>query len=438
MRCVVAATAALGLAVLSASPAGAAPRPRTDEWWFGPWAVSDIWKTSQGAGVTVGVLDSGVNARLPELAGAVLPGGDVTGKGTDGRTDYDKKNDGHGTAMSVLIAGQGRGKTGFAGVAPEAKILPVRMTHTGGVINSPQVVSDGIRYAADHGAKVMNISVGVDADQETNLCPAQVQSAIVHAIQRDVVIVAAAGDEGNSTNLPQYPASCAGVLAVGAIDKYSQPWKGTQRQSYVTVAAPGTHVGWVGQSGTYYPNSWGSSSSSALTAGGVALVRAANPQMSAREVVQRLTATAKDVGDPGRDSATGYGVIRIFRAMMKNEYPVPANAPNPVFERFDESQGVHGGRPTPAPTSPALDRKQGGSDWTTPVVAAVLVGALTVLTVFLGLRGRRRMRRLRSAHDSPAAHEGPQDPSPTAADPPPTRGGRPEFLPPEDADRGRW
>jgi membrane-anchored mycosin MYCP len=432
MRCVVAAAAAIGMAVLSASPAGAAPRPRADEWWFAPWAVSDVWKTTRGAGVTVAELDSGVNARLPELAGAVLPGGDVTGNGTDGRTDFDKAKDGHGTAMAALIVGQGRGGSGFAGIAPEAKLLPIRTTHTAGAIDSPKVISEGIRYATDHGAKVINISVAVDADRETNECPAQVQNAIAWAIRHDVVIVAGAGDEGDRANVPEYPASCPGVLAVGAIDKYSRPWKSTQVQNYVTVAAPGVHVGWVGQSGTYYPNGWGTSQASALTAGGVALIRAANPGMPAREVVQRITATAKDVGEPGRDSATGYGVIRIYRAAMKNEYPVAANAPNPVFERFDAAQGGHSDR---APTSPVADRKKGGAGTATIVAVAVATVVVVVLVVSFGLALRRRARRAQP----------PQPPPPSAAPAdrrtpfePPAHGGRPEFLPPEDADRGRW
>ncbi|MDN3359716.1 S8 family serine peptidase [Actinomadura sp. DC4] len=418
-----AAAAALGLTMLSVTPAGALPRPRADEWWFAPWAVKDIWKTTRGAGVTVAVMDSGVNARLPELSGAVLRGGDVTGEDTDGRTDFDKKNDGHGTAMSVVIAGRGGGTTGFAGIAPEAKILPIRTTHTGGVINSPQVIADGIRYAADHGAKVVNISLSVDASRETDQCPAQVETAIAQAIQHDVVIVAAAGDEGDKANLPQYPASCAGVLAVGAIDKYAQPWKGSERQDYVTIAAPGVDVGWVGQSGKYYPKTWGNSASAALISGGVALIRAANPQMPAREVVQRLTATAKDVGEPGRDSVTGYGVARIYHAMMKNTYPVAANAPNPVFERFDR---LHGGRSAPPVTAPPAGKKK-SADWATPVIGVILIVAVFAVAVFAGLRRRRT---LNEASRSPGPEPNRRfDPAGS-----PKPGGRPDFLPPEDMD----
>jgi type VII secretion-associated serine protease mycosin len=432
IRGLLAGATAFVLTALSAAPAGAAtPRPRADEWWFAPWAISDIWKVTRGAGVTVAVLDSGVNARLPELAGAVLPGGDTTGQGTDGRTDFDKKKDGHGTAMAALIVGQGRGNSGFAGVAPEAKLLPVRVSHAKGATDAARTISDGIRYATDHGAKVINISVAADADQEIDECPALVKSAIADAIRHDVVIVAAAGDEGDAANAPEYPASCPGVLAVGAIDKYAEPWKGTQRQSYVTVAAPGVHVGWVGQSGKYYPDGWGSSQASALTAGGVALIRSANPGMSAREVVQRVTATAKDVGEPGMDSATGYGVIRIYHAMMKNEYPVAANAPNPVFQRFDASQARDGVRPTPTPS--VASGEKGGAGRGTVILVAFLAVVVVFLIVFVGMLGRKRTQRLSSPSadvSAPGAHIPRPHTAPTGH--PPPHGGRPQFFPPDE------
>ncbi|WP_329243999.1 S8 family serine peptidase [Actinoallomurus sp. NBC_01490] len=438
MRGLLAAAAALALTALSASPAGAVtPRPRADEWWFAPWAISDIWKVTRGAGVTVAVLDSGVNARLPELAGAVLPGGDTTGQNTDGRTDFDKKNDGHGTAMSALIVGQGGGRSGFAGVAPEAKLLPIRVSHSAGPIDSEQVFSAGIRYATDHGAKVINISLAADADQEIDECPTLVKRAIADAIQHDVVIVAAAGDEGDAANAPEYPASCPGVLAVGAIDKYAEPWKSTQRQSYVTVAAPGVHVGWVGQSGKYYPNGWGSSQASALTAGGVALIRSANPRMSAREVVQRITATAKDVGDPGRDSATGYGVIRIYHAMMKNEYPVAASEPNPVFERFDAWQARNGGRPTAAPTPPAASGKQAGAGRAGRIaIVAVLAFVCVLLVSYFRSSHRKEAERRRSQSSSgdPVTDAQTSHPPTAPTGDPSPHVGRPQFLPPDETN----
>ena len=101
--------------------------------------------------------------------------------------------------MAALIVGQGRGPSGFAGIAPEAKVLPIRATHTGGRIDATRVISDVIRYATDHGAKVVNLSIAADADMDQ--CPAPVASAIADAIRHDVVIVAGAGDEGDGACL---------------------------------------------------------------------------------------------------------------------------------------------------------------------------------------------------------------------------------------------
>ncbi|WP_433141071.1 S8 family serine peptidase [Actinomadura nitritigenes] len=126
-RQAVAAGSAIALVIITAPPASAGLRPREDEWWFPAWDVQNsVWPLSKGAGVTVGLLDSGVNADLPELSGVVLKGGDTAGGKSDGRKDL-YANGGHGTTMAVMIAGQGGGSSGFVGIAPEAKILPVHV-----------------------------------------------------------------------------------------------------------------------------------------------------------------------------------------------------------------------------------------------------------------------------------------------------------------------
>src|ERR1700677_4088186 len=101
--------------------------PSGNEWWFSNWQVQQkVWPLTEGSGVTVAVLDTGVQANLPDLRGVVRPGLDLTGSGTRGEVDFDYSQDGHGTAVSVLIAGQGYG-TGTVGIAPEARILPVAL-----------------------------------------------------------------------------------------------------------------------------------------------------------------------------------------------------------------------------------------------------------------------------------------------------------------------
>ena len=437
MRRLAAGTAVLGLMVMSVLPASAAvPRPRSDEWWVAPWALPDVWKTTTGSGVTVAVIDSGVNAKVPELAGSVLRGTDVTGAGTDGRTDFDAKEDGHGTSMAALIAAHGGGSSGFVGVAPGAKILPIRMTDSKRHFDYDAAMGSGIRYAADHGAKVVNISLGTDGPSD-DYCPAPLAQAIEYAVARDVIIVVAAGDSGAKDNPPMYPASCPGVVVVGAIDRYAQPWKGTERQPYVTLAAPGVHVGWVARSGRYYPNGWGSSQAAALTSGAVALVRAANPGMPAREVVQRLIATAKDVGPPGPDYTTGYGVSRIFHAMSPSTYPVPADAPNPVYDGLGGSQTPPATTPSTPSTPPAgAVRHSGGGSSAAGVVAFVVT---LIALALAGVVAVRRSKR-RAEPEAPTTWRPPESRPPAqglrpaehrngpSGMDPPSPGARPIFL----------
>lgn len=377
----VAATAAIGLATAPAVAAHAAPGPRADQWWFDSWGIQkDVWPITKGKGVTVAVIDTGVNARLPDLKSVVLPGTDLTGQGGDGRQDNDSYNHGHGTGMASLIASQGTA-TGFVGIAPEAKILPIAASVSG------PTTAKAVRYAVDHGAKVVNISQSSEsADIYPNQCPPQLLEAVEYAAKKDVVIVAAAGNSGDNGNKPNYPASCPGVVAVGALGQDGKPWKSTQKQPYVTVGAPGANVGYLGKEGRAYRSGAGTSQATALASGAIALVRSHYPNLSARQVVQRITATAKDFGPPGKDDLVGYGVISIPRALKQD---VPANAPNPVYQRLDKVMaGKKAGAGATKPTA-AGEEDSGGF----PVL---IVGGVVVVLLVLGggafllMRGRRK------------------------------------------------
>jgi subtilisin family serine protease len=222
------------LMIMSASTPGFAatyPKPLPQQWWFSTWDIQDkVWPVTQGQGVTVAVLDIGVEAGLPDLAGAVIPGTDAQNGGGDGRTDRDDAPvAGQEPVWRSLIAAQGTG-TGFVGVAPRARILPV-------IAQSGEAYTKGIRFAVDHGAKVINLSQGIPW-----ICPEYLQQAVSYAIERDVVVLAGAGNTGDSPNASMYPVNCIGVLAVGAVDYKLNPWVKTQRQPYVTVAAPGLRL----------------------------------------------------------------------------------------------------------------------------------------------------------------------------------------------------
>ncbi|HZB31037.1 MAG TPA: S8 family serine peptidase [Streptosporangiaceae bacterium] len=402
-RSAIAATLALLMAAAVATPGLAAvPGPRREQWWFTAWALQNkVWPITQGQGVTVAVIDTGVEARLPDLTGVVLPGTNFDGGGGDGRTDLDTETPpGHGTAMAALIASQGRG-TGFVGVAPEAKILPI-------VANSSDTLVPGIRYAVDHGAKVISIS-----QVQSARCPEEMQEAVGYAIQRDVVVVAGAGNTGDVGNPSYNPANCAGVLAVGGLDLQLRPFAKTQRQSYVAVSAPATGVGGVLKDGQFHTSEGGTSSATALTAGAVALVRSKYPDLSARDVVKRIMASLRDAGPPGRDDLTGYGAVRPYQALTIGR--IPANTPNPVFDAYEKWAAANGKKP--GGDAQAQQNEAGDSPNNATEMALQLgIGtAVTLLLVFLLMLFLRRRRRPVPASGYPGSGQpqpygGPQQP----------------------------
>ncbi|WP_051468230.1 S8 family serine peptidase [Actinomadura oligospora] len=376
-RSAAAATAAVGLAVIPTASAGATPNPSAQEWWFKGWSIQQqVWPLTKGQGVTVAVLDSGVNGNLPDMKPATLQGTDVV-SGGNGWKDHDEQ--GHGTAIASVIASRGT-STGFVGIAPEAKILPVRTQADG------PYLSKAIRFAVDHGAKVVNMSVGNQgATMFPNQCPPEVFSAIRYAIDKDVVLVGSAGNTGDEDNAVEYPGSCPGVVAVGALGRDGHAWKKSQRQPYVAVGAPGVDVGGLSQTGHVWTTGEGTSQASALTAGAVALIRAKFPQMKAREVVQLLTNTTKDFGSPDQ---LGRGVISIPRALRTK---VPASAPNPVFARYDKAvaqapKGSGGG--SGSSSAPAEEKKGSSSTMLYVGIGVVVIVVLVVGGVVLMRRGK--------------------------------------------------
>ncbi|WP_242891233.1 S8 family serine peptidase [Actinomadura litoris] len=410
------ATALLVFAVVGLPGTAAAElKPRQGEWWFSAWGVNDLmWRISKGEGVTVGLIDSGVEADLPDLQGVVLPGLDAENWGTDGRRDLNKSSKmGHGTAMASLIAGQGSG-TGMVGVAPEAKVLPV-------LAQSVPAYVKGIRYVVDHGATVVNLSQAAPGP-----CSPDLQQAVSYALEKDAVVVAGSGNEGAGANPSNAPANCKGVLAVGAVDAKLDPWEKTERQDYVTVAAPGAHTVALGRDGRVWGGS-GTSDATALTSAAIALVRAKFPEMKNRELVRQLIASAKDVSDPGRDNRTGFGVIRPYRLLTRQ---APKGTANPVFEDYDRWAKRH--KPSAQPKA-ASDSDDGMSSGTKLGYAAIAVFWLVVLGIVLIIVQRKKRKGGPPPGPPPfGPGAGPGVPpgfgQPQQPMPPP--GGRPGFQPP--------
>jgi type VII secretion-associated serine protease mycosin len=380
----------VGVALAPAVPANA----QDGQWWHAVWRMSEVWQITDGSGVTVAVVDSGVDASIPDLGGAVLPGADLTGGGTRGQVD--SSDDGHGTGMASLIASRGT-TTGVVGVAPGAAILPIDSgdTNQGAIVQLPE----SIRFAVDNGATVINVSQGAYVTGPEP-CPQAMAEAIRYAVERDAIVVTST--ENEPSDKPGYPESCPGVLTVGALTSDLEPWERSGRTGYVDVAAPGVGISAVIPGGTVIQVD-GTSNSTALVSGVVALVRAQFPDASAYEVVGRILATVEDVPPAGQDTATGYGMVRPYEALTAS---VPASAPNPIFDpvtdgsQVDEpDQFVPEPFPTVAPD--ALGSGPGLADsipFIPILLMFLLVGPAVVVVVVVFAR-----RRGRSATSPPAA-----------------------------------
>lgn len=387
---------ATGFAGAPAARGAALPHPRSEEWWFTSWDIQNkVWPLTQGQGITVAVVDTGVNARLPELKNVVLRGTDLRhGHSGDGRTDVKNYNlelgphssrfVGHGTGMASLIAGQG-GPSGMVGIAPKAKILPIIID---GFVST---LSAGIRYAADHGAQVINLS---QATPYPGGCPGLMQAAVSHAIDKGAVVVASMGNFGNTTNPIDAPASCAGVLAVGAISNQKLAWTRTERHSYVSAAAPGVGVGFLTREGWFDNHTSGTSQASALTSGAVALIRSRFPELTPRQVVQKIINTTVDAGPRGHDIYTGSGAVVPIFALTRN---VPKNAPNPTFHRLDQWRAQNPflaypskARAAETPASRAENHPDSSPGISIGVILAVVAALAAVVAVVVVLATRRR------------------------------------------------
>jgi type VII secretion-associated serine protease mycosin len=282
------------------------------------------WQHSTGAGVIVAVLDSGVDADHPDLADRVLPGKDYVDGSTDGREDPV----GHGTAVASLIAG-----AGGTGLAPQARILPVRVLDEDNRYDSSATVAEGVIWAVEQGAQVINLSLGGRGRSE------KLSEAIGYAIANDVVVVACAGNASeDGPEVVWYPAREPGVIAVAGLissDGAGAHWPRSLAGPETVLAAPAVLVG--ARPGGGYRRVQGTSFSSALVAASAALVRSRWPEASAGEVVHRLVATARDLGEPGRDPRYGYGALDPVAALTAEVPPVRAN-PLDTLARHGESR----------------------------------------------------------------------------------------------------
>ena len=286
-------------------------RYRKQQWALDRLHAETVWRKSRGKGVVVAVIDTGVSAGHPDLRGRVLRGWDFI-------SSDNQANDpnGHGTHVAGIVAARAGNKRGVAGLANQAKILPVRVLRTNGSGNT-LTVARGINYAVKKGADVINLSLAGDQGD------AQIAAAVAYAVKKGVVVVAAAGNSGcgvKGSYSPAYPAAYPGVIAVGATDRYDNVSSYSNCGSYVDVVAPGTSIVSttvdrpyyrVGcPSGTGYCRLSGTSMAAPYAAASAAiLISRTKHRLGGAKVRALMTARADDVGAPGRDALAGYGLI---------------------------------------------------------------------------------------------------------------------------------
>jgi type VII secretion-associated serine protease mycosin len=294
---------------------------------FIPYNLSHInadtaWNCSLGAGVIVAVIDTGVDLDHPDLQPNL-----VTGKTFVSGTTSPNDDQGHGTHVAGIVAGVGN-NGGIIGVAPEASIMPVKVLNSSGT-GSIFDVADGISWAVDHGARVLNLSLGSSQNSST------LTSAVNYAYTKGAFIVAAAGNCGDSTYLlngctsqdqPQYPAALSNVMAVASVNAADSQSSFSNEGSYVEIAAPGSDIVSAYAGGGYESIS-GTSQATPHVAGLAAMIWSQLPALSNEQVRARIQATAQDLGTSGRDTKFGYGLIDVEAALRSSSATALAEIP---------------------------------------------------------------------------------------------------------------
>ena len=357
--------AAPALAVGPASAAQADAVRQQELWVLNAMNVAGAWQHTRGYGVTVGLIDSGVNGQVSDLAGSVITGRDFSGV----NTPPTNPNWGvHGTWMASLIAGHGHapgGSSGIVGIAPAAKILSIRAVTDQGDPGYRHYqhesetrvqgrLAAAIHYATSKRVNVISMSLGY---QGASL---PVRAAISAALAKGIVVVASSGNSGSTSighsgNAPySFPADYPGVLGVGAIRQSGVPAGFSSDNLSVQVAAPGVRVPAQGRDGQYWLVS-GTSPACALTAGVAALIKSVYPKLAPALVVQAITASTSNKPRGGYDEEVGFGTVNATAALRV----ASRLARDRDTGRGQAAAATFGGGPAAVPPVPVASRGKG-------------------------------------------------------------------------------
>ncbi|WP_460775032.1 S8 family peptidase [Microbacterium sp. GXF7504] len=410
LRAVVAAGIALGVlaptSALAATP-DTTPEPvRSQEYWLDEYGIREAWATTRGQGVRIAIIDTGIG-RAPAFDGAVVAGTDVSGEGSaDGRTPVGVVDANHGSWVASLAAARDL-PGGMIGVAPEAELLSVSVGFgSSTTVPIATQVAQAIRWSVDNGADVINLSFTTN----TLEWDPSWDEAFLYAFDHDVVVVVAAGNRGSGTSRVGAPATIPGVLTVAGVDPEGRASVNASTQGItIGVAAPSEELLGVSADGQLVV--WnGTSGAAPIVAGIAALVRAAEPDLDAANVINRIIRTAKPPAS-ARDLPNplyGYGLVDAAAAVGADVALVTSNPLGDLREWIRVHRRAAGtpapddvSAPVEVPPLPEADRPSADGSPLLPTEQTLLYGSLpllvvTVAAIMVTLGVTAAVRRVRS------------------------------------------
>lgn len=397
------ATALSALIVVGVVSPASADFVRDRQYWLQEYGISQAWQYSQGEGVTIAIIDTGIDSSHQDLQGVVAGGTDVSGIGRpDGQLPVGVSSE-HGTMVASLAAGRGHdGDAGVVGSAPAAQLLSISMSFQGTSVPADQQIAEAVVWAVDNGADVISLSL----TRNTREWPITWDEAFGYAEDNDVVVVAAAGNRGSGTEAVGAPATMPGVLTVGGVDRGGFA-SDTASSQGITIGVMAPSEDLVGAyPGDKYAEWAGTSGATPIVAGIVALVRSAYPQLDAANVINRILATATPVTQTTPDPLYGYGLVDAYQAIVAD---VPLVTSNPlgsldewiqIYRRGDGQQAVYPLGPlanTPGPSQEMTDvgseEASGEEDAIPLLMVAGLLFSLAAISVLAGYSVHRLRRK---------------------------------------------
>ncbi len=389
------------------------PATLADNWWIEGYGFDQT--KLDGSGVTIAVIDTGIDSSHPDLVGTVIDGVDFSSVGVPKGTSGVGSSAFHGTMVASLIAGQGSDESGVIGIAPGAKLLSISIGLGVPGSDTDAQIAQAVRWAVDNDADIINLSL----TRNSQTWPKSWDEAFSYAFENDVIVVAAAGNRTDKSSRPSAPATIPGVVSVGGVTKEKEPAEASTAGLGVAISAPAEDL--LGS----YPGEgyrvWdGSSAAAPIVSGLLALMSQADPNASANDLIERLIVSATDLGEPGFDANYGHGLINPAAAIKSKagseENPLGSLA-NWIQQyrssaQEEQSELVVPSEPDPVPVGEQTQLVQGGENlkpvsqsdsepWLNPLLYWLLAPLAPLLWIVLRRKRKGQARALKKTKGKP-------------------------------------